>query len=246
MKFARNTPFNDLAIVAGLCGLAAGTAEIIVGRASWTGNKDDPTTLGWVTIGLALVIATAALIAAHRPTATTRFAAGIAMMVAAAIGNTTAGKAWAPASIAAVAAGAAELIAASRQRSLRVVVAEIWPSILLVVLGSIYLTFGVVAGGPAALAGLGGAAAVCLALALGRRSRRGAALVLIVGVTPFAFIAVWTAVLPVTALLMLAVGLPTICARPPHADSSSHLERRTSSCRRLRRRSVVRPPNALG
>ena len=133
--------YNDLAIVATLCGLAAGTAELVVGRSSWTGNKDDPTTLGWVTIGLALAIAAAAVTAARRRSAAAHLAAGIAMMVAAAIGNTTAGRAWAPAAVAAVAAGGAELITAQRQRSLRVLVAAAWPSTLLVVLGAVYLTF---------------------------------------------------------------------------------------------------------
>ena len=219
MTTARTTMYNDLAVVATLCGLAAGTAELVVGRASWTGNKDDPTTLGWVTVGLALGIAAAAVTAARRRSAAAHLAAGTAMMVAAAIGNTTAGRVWAPAAVAAVAAGSAELIVAQHQRSLRALVAAAWPSTLLLVLGAIYVTFGIVAGGPLAITGLGGATAIGLALALRRRSRCAAAIVLIVGVAPFAVVAAWTAVLPVTAVLILATGLPIICR--PFAASQS-------------------------
>lgn len=88
-----------------------------------------------------------------------------------------------------------------------------WPYALLVALAAIYLAFGVGTGGVGAVAGIGGATAVCISLALRERSRLGAAIVLIVGVTPFAVIASWTAVVPLTALLILAIGLPTVRTR---------------------------------
>lgn len=201
---------NRLAVVATLLGMAAGVAELVVGTSSWIGNKNDPTTLGWVTIGLALGLTAAAAVADRIATADARLAAGLAMVLAALIGLTTAGRVWIPAAIAGATAGAVHVMAAHRRRPIRQLVDNLGPAALLAVLACIYLTFGVVAGGGVGGLGVVGAVAVIVALAIRRRWRLSAAALLIGGAVPFAAVAVWTVVIPLTAVLILAIGLPLV------------------------------------
>ena len=118
-----------------------------------------------------------------------------------------------------------------RRRPLGVRVAAIWPAVLLAVLSAIYLTFGIVAGGLGAVLGVGGVVAVVAAWALRSRSRAVGFTVLVAGVVPFAVMAAWTVVIPVTALLLVAIGVPVMRARaanrqPTHrARESSRLVR---------------------
>ena len=214
-----------LAATATIFGFVAGSAELVVGRSRWIGNKDDPTTLGLVTIGLALLIAVAAVVAMKRDTAASRFSSGTAMIVAAAFGLTTAGVAWIPTALTAVAAATLVIRAAHRRRPLGDIIAEQWTPGLMLVLASIYLTFGIVAGGFGGTLGAVGAACVVASLVLRRTSIVWAAIVLVGGVLPFAVVAAWTVVLPLTAVLMLALGMPHLIwsrrhlARPATAVS---------------------------
>jgi hypothetical protein len=214
---------NAFAAAATIFGLAAGVAELVVGRSRWIGNKDDPTTLGAVTIGLALIIAVAAVVAHKRDTATARLAAGTAMMVAAVLGLTTAGAAWIPTAASTMTAAMLVIVIARRQRRLGDIIAEQWTPSLLMVLASIYLTFGIVAGGIAGVVGVVGAVCVGASIALRRTSVVWSAIVLVAGVLPFAVIAAWTVVIPLTALLMITLGLPHIIG------SRRHLRRPTSA-----------------
>jgi glucan phosphoethanolaminetransferase (alkaline phosphatase superfamily) len=61
------------------------------------------------------------------------------------------------------------------------------------------------------LLGIAGAVAACVALALHRRSHRAAAaVVIVVAAVPFAVATASNVVMPLTAVLMLAVGLPSV------------------------------------
>ena len=80
---------------------------------------------------------------------------------------------------------------------------------LIAVLAVIYLAFGVVAG-PIGILGIVGAAAAIAALAIKLRSRSLAAVVLVVGIIPFALAAWWSVVIPLTAILLLAIELPQL------------------------------------
>lgn len=201
-------------LVAAVLGTAAGTAEVLVGTAPWLGDKNDPTTLGLVTVLLALVVGAAAL-GWRRATTTPRaLAVAAAMLVPALLGVTTAGAAWVPAGAAAVVGGVAALRHGVRPSSLRPALTAQWPSILLGALALLYLALGIAARGlPGALA-LVGALAVGAALLVRHRSRAVAAGVLVAGTLPWAVLDWWSVVPPVTAVLALGVGLPLVLRRP--------------------------------
>jgi hypothetical protein len=92
-----------------------------------------------------------------------------------------------------------------------------WAPALVGVLAAIYLAFGIVAGDGVGLLGVAGAGLACAALALHRRSRLVAGVALVVAAVPFAVMAAWTVVIPLTAVLMLAIGLPYVLAGSPAA-----------------------------
>ncbi len=79
---------------------------------------------------------------------------------------------------------------------------------LLIALAVIYLSFGIVAGGALGLLGVGGAVAVLTAVAVHQRARLGATALMVFGALPFAIGVWWTVIMPVTALLILAIGVP--------------------------------------
>jgi hypothetical protein len=81
---------------------------------------------------------------------------------------------------------------------------------LLAVLAFTYVALGMTLAGPAGLAGIAGAMAVLGAVTLRSRSRGSAAALLIVGAVPFAVATSWSLVVPLTGLLLIAIGLPVI------------------------------------
>jgi hypothetical protein len=87
------------------------------------------------------------------------------------------------------------------------------------VLAVIYLAFGIVARDGIGLLGVGGAVVACVALAVRNRSRWVAAVGLALAALPFAVAAAWTVATPLTAVLMLAIGLPYVLDRS-HAGSA--------------------------
>jgi hypothetical protein len=207
--------------VAALLGVGAGVAEIVAGTVTWAGNKNDPTTLGWVTIGLGVVIGAASLAATRTRRPGARLGAAATLLVCALLGLTTAGSAWIPA---AVAATVAFVLVVRRPRpagAWRAVIRAQWAPALVVVLSLIYLAFGIVARDRVGLLGIAGAVAACIALALhGRSHRSAAAVVLVAAAVPFAVATAWTVVMPVTAVLMLAIGLPHVLSRPHSIPSA--------------------------
>jgi hypothetical protein len=92
----------------------------------------------------------------------------------------------------------------------RTALARGWPSVLIAVLAVIYAAFGIIARNAIGLLGIVGAVVIVVVAARPAMSRWAAAGLLIVGVIPFAVVALWTVVIPLTALLALALGLPHV------------------------------------
>lgn len=200
---------------AALLGTAAGAAEVALGTSPWVGNKNDPTTLGLVTVFLALVIGTSGGV--WRWVTTTLGAVGVAaaMLVPALVGTTTAGVAWLPAGAVAAVGGISALRQGAKIGSISHPLRDQWPSILLGFLALIYVALGVVARGGTGVLAVAGGLAVIATLPLRRRSHAAAALLLVAGALPFAVVAWWSVVAPITGALMLMIGLPMVLRKIP-------------------------------
>lgn len=209
--------------IASLLGIAAGAAELVAGTVSWAGNKNDPVILGWVTVGLGLAVGAATVLAARsracgaprgrrnparlRPARPHHCRPGLAS-----------GRRRGPRRV-----GAGRSPRAGRD-DLGAVVRAQWTPALVVILAAVYLAFGIVDRGAVGLLGILGAVATVAALAVRRRSRPLAAGVLVVGAVPFAAATAWTLVTPLTAALLLLIGLPFLLDRthpatPPRKSS---------------------------
>ncbi len=206
--------------IAALLGVGAGVAEILAGTVAWAGNKNDPTTLGWVTIGLGVVIAAASVLATRTRRPGAQLASTAALVVCALLGLTTAGLAWIPAALTTT-VGCVLIVRRPRPAGAwRAVIRTQWTPALIVVLSLIYLAFGIVARDRLGLLGIAGAAVACAALALHHRRPRAAAVALVLAAVPFAVATAWSVVTPLTAVLMLAIGLPYVFGHP-HTTSSA-------------------------
>jgi hypothetical protein len=199
--------------VAALVGVGAGVAEILAGTVSWAGNKNDPTTLGRVTIGLGLVIGGASVLAGRTRRPGAQLAAATALLSCGLIGLTTAGLAWTPAAIATLATFALVIRRPRGAGAWGAVIRAHWAPALVGVLALIYLTFGIVARDAIGLLGIAGAGLACAAMAVHRRSHMAAAVGLVLAAAPFAVATAWTVVTPLTAVLMLAIGLRYVLDR---------------------------------
>ncbi|MCU0268514.1 MAG: hypothetical protein MUF83_07680 [Acidimicrobiales bacterium] len=206
--------------IAALLGTAAGLAEILAGTVSWAGDKNDPTTLGRVSIGLALVIGAASVLAARSPRPGAQLGAAVALLTGGLIGLTTAGLAWVPAFIASTTTFALVVRRPRGAGTWRAVLRAHWAAVLVGVLALVYLAFGVVAAEGVGLLGIAGAVVACTALALRRRSPSMAAVGLVLAAVPFAAATAWTVVTPLTAVLLLAIGLPDVLVRTHPGPSS--------------------------
>lgn len=187
----------------------AGMSELIAGSNRLTGDKSEPTTLGVLTVILAVIMAVSALLIRRAPTNASSMASAAGMTVPALLTLTTAGILAIPGAVIGVAAGAIAVADARNRGSIRHTISQAWPAILIGILAAIYLAFGAVAG-PTGWLGIIGAAAAVTAFALKQRSAPLATVILIVGVVPFAIAAWWSVVIPLTALLLLTVELPHI------------------------------------
>ncbi len=188
--------------------------ELIAGSTGWTGDKNDPTTLGWVTVGLGAAVGVATW-AIHRTHSTGKqYAAVTTIVVASLLGLTTAGLAWIPAACVGLTTAVLAARHARRRESMTQALRGHWPDVLLAALAIIYLTFGIVAGGVVGVLGVGGAAAVVAAMAVHERWRSGATTLIVLGAVPFAVAVWWTVVMPATAILILAIGVPHVIRRP--------------------------------
>ncbi len=177
--------------IAALLGIRAGVAEILAGTVAWAGNKNDPTTLGWVTIGLAVVIGAASLLATRTRRPRAQLGSALALFAVSLLGLTTAGLAWIPAAVTGLVACALVVRGPRPARAWRAVISAQWAPALVAVLSLIYLAFGIVVRDRIGLLGIAGAGVALAALALRGRSRRVPA-----------------------AVLMLAIGLPYVLGQP--------------------------------
>ncbi len=199
--------------LAAVLGVAAGIAEILAGTVSWAGNKNDPTTLGWVTVGLAAVVGGAGVLAVRSDRPGAQLTAALALVGCALLGLTTAGMAWIPAGLATIVACALVVRRPRGHAAWRSALGAHWAPALVGVLAVVYLTFGIVARDGVGLLGIVGAVVAVAALAVHHRSRPTAAVALVFAAVPFAVATAWTVVTPLTAVLMLAIGLPYVLDR---------------------------------
>ncbi len=220
----RNRRLLAVGAIASLLGVVAGAAELIAGTVSWAGNKNDPVTLGWVTVGLGVALGAAAALASRSRRPEAQLGAAATLLVVGLVGLTTAGLAWLPAAVAALVAWTIVVRRGPGEATWGAVVRAQWTPALVVVLAVVYLAFGIVHGGALGLVGVLGAVATVACLAVRHRSRPLAAGVLVVGAVPFAAATAWTVVTPLTAALLLLIGLPFLLDRtrtttPPRKTS---------------------------
>ena len=201
-----------MGFVAGGLGGVAGIAQLLAGTTPWTGNKNDPMTLGVVTLCLAAVLGLTALAATRATTTDRGLAVAATFLLAALLGLTTAGPAWLPAALAGLIAGGLAGRSAARAGSVGAAIGHNWLPMLLVVLAIVYLALGMTAMGPAGVLGIAGGIAVLGALVVRARSRSLAIALLVVGAVPFAVVTSWSLVTPLTGILLIAIGLPTLLA----------------------------------
>jgi len=199
-----------IGLAAAALGAAAGAAELIAGSTRWTGDKNAPVTLGVTTLGLAVAIAVLA-VAGRGARPPVRFATGVLVVVFGLLGTTTAGLAWMPAAALALVSGIVTASSIPAEQRWMIAV-RLWPRALLLLLATVYLTFGIVAGGVRGVIGTLGALAIGTAVLLPKRDRIAAAAVLVGGAVPFAVVAHWTIVVPATGALAIAIGLPVLFA----------------------------------
>jgi hypothetical protein len=114
--------------------------------------------------------------------------------------------------VAGLAAGGLAGRSAARAGSVGAAIGRNWLPMLLVVLAIVYLAVGMTAMGPAGMLGIAGGIAVLGALMVRARSRSLAITLLVIGAVPFAVVTSWSLVTPLTAILMIASGLPILLA----------------------------------
>lgn len=193
-------------------GAAAAVLQSTGARPTLTGDKNDPITLGLVTLGLAVVMAAGAWAGGRWKSTGLSLASSGALGLPALLGLTTAGIAWFPAALLGLVAAFGELRAAARQGSVLATLDNAWPSILLFVLAMIYVVFGVVESGWVGVVGITGGLSVLTSLVFRARDRLVSVVLLLAGAIPFALVTAWAGVTVITAVLMLGVGLPGLLA----------------------------------
>ncbi len=203
--------------VAGLLGGAAGILQLATGTTPWTGNKNDPLMLGIVTLILAAFLGLASIATTRATTTDGRLAIASAFLITAMLGLTTAGLAWVPAAVAALASGGLAGRSAVSTGSVSAAIIRNWPPTLLVILAAVYLSLGLTAMGTVGLLGIAGSVAVLGALAIRTRSRTLAIGLLVVGAAPFAVATYSSVATPLTGILLIAIGLPIL--RPRREDA---------------------------
>lgn len=201
------TRIKTFGLVAAAVGLGAGLIHVVVGTATWTGNKSDPTTLGLLTVGLALVMGVAASRAPHASTTGEALLLAVGLALPALVGMTASGLAWTPAALSGLAAAGLAVAAARRMGPLGRVVTTNWSRVLLGVLAATYVALGITVSGIPGLLGVAGAIVVLLALR--HRSRALAAGLLVLGALPFAVVTASSLVTPLTAMLIIVIGIMT-------------------------------------
>lgn len=197
-----------LGYLAASLGAGAGILQLTGAQPAWTGNKNDPVTLGFVTLGLAGIIVWGAWASGRRRSTGWSLGSSAALGLPALLGLTTAGRAWLPAALLGLVAALGELRAAVRQGSVLATLDDAWPSILLFILAIVYIVLGIAESGWVGVIGITGGLSVLASLVFRPSDRWVSVILLLAGVVPFAVATAWTGVTVLTAALMLAVGLP--------------------------------------
>jgi hypothetical protein len=215
MKLSRSS--TVLGYLAASLGAAAGILQLTGAQPSWTGNKNDPITLGFVTVALALIMGFGALIAGRKASIGSSLASSAALGLPALLGLSTAGMAWLPAAILGLVAAWGELRLANRRGSVWATLDATWPSILLSILAVIYIALGVTEWGWVGAVGIVGGLLVLSSLAFRTRERWVSGALLFAGAVPFAIATAMTGITILTSVLMIALGLPGLL----HGDPST-------------------------
>ncbi|HYU83242.1 MAG TPA: hypothetical protein VEK80_00440 [Kribbellaceae bacterium] len=205
---------STLAVAGGVLGMIAGVAQSTVGSSipAWTGAKASPGALGLLTVALS-ALATASAVTLRRPQirAGGLLAAVAGVAVPALVCFTTVGRLWLiPGPLLLIGAALSvengkEVIATARQEWLRILLAALGATELLMAAGAapVPMTIGIVGG--TALVG---------AASLATRARLVAAGLVVVGTVPFAAVA-WAAIIPVLVLVLAAgLAVPVVRASP--------------------------------
>jgi hypothetical protein len=215
------TTFDRAAVRIGrlgaLCGLVAGTIEVVVGGSirAWIGDKNDPGRLGLVTLTIAAValVATSLLRASDRPERRALLVVGIALP--ALLGFTTVGRLWyLPGPLLLVAAALAASALRGRGRAVAGALERSATRIFASVLALAYVALGLAALGVGGVLGIaGGLAALLVLQGAARWSRVTISVLAAVSVLPFAVVTWWSVVTPLAAVLIvtftaLAAGAP--------------------------------------
>ena len=207
-------------LVAAALGGGAGLIHVLVGTSGWTGNKSDPTTLGFVSVGLAIAMGVAASRATHAPTTGRALLVAGGLAVPAIVGLTASGLAWIPAALGGLAAASQAVVAAKRMGSITGAMSASWATILLGVLAATYVALGITSGGLRGMLGVAGAIIVLYALRV--RSRATGAGLLALGALPFAIATATSLVTPLTAVLIIVIGTATTRTGIPMRFSKYH------------------------
>lgn len=192
-------------------GIAAGIVQATVGNRipTWSGAKNSPVPLGVLTVALSLLAAGCAA-ALSRPgpgSAAARLALVLGLLLPGALCFSTVGRLW-------FVAGPLLLVAATvaltggTGREYRHVLGARWPAGLVSVLGLAELVMAVSASPGVAVIGVVAGIALVVAPWLAARSAIAAAVLLAVGVVPFAVLTYWAVVPVVVAVLAVIIGAP--------------------------------------
>ena len=212
----RHRAVARLGITGSALGVIAGTVQALIGSRipEWTGAKQDPGSLGLLTIALSLL----AGYAAHRQarpntTVKSRAAYAAALLIPGLLCFSTVGRLWylpGPLLL------AAALISIDSLRDTSTLITRNWLRCLLALLGAAELLMA--AGAAPVLMAVGAVGGVALiAAASVARSRASLVALTVLGTVPFTLLA-WTAVVPVLLLLAAAaIAVPLTRHAMPRA-----------------------------
>jgi hypothetical protein len=198
----RHRAAASLGITGSVIGVIAGTVQALVGARipEWTGAKQEPGSLGLLTIAFSLLAGYAAFRQA-RPNTTVKFRAAYAaaLLLPGLLCFSTVGRLWYLPGLLLLAAG---LFSIDSIRETWMLLARNWLRCLLGLLGTAELLMA--AGAAPVLLAVGAVGGVALiAAATVARSRASLVALVVLGTVPFRLLA-WTAVIPVLLLLAAA------------------------------------------
>jgi hypothetical protein len=196
--------------IGALLGIVVGVVDVAFGPSirPWVGDKLDTTGLGTATILLSLMALGAAAVPTLPGSRSTelRLVAAAGLLIPAGICFTTAGRLWYAPGALLVCAGLVAVAWARKAGDVLATVERNWLLVLTTVLAGFYVFLGSVAWGAQGALGIVGGLTIVVALAIRRRSRLIAMLLLVVGALPFAIATWWSVVSPLMGLLALLLG----------------------------------------